>query len=405
MKRGVLIVAAVVLLCTVQSPTWGQEVSLSQLHQEIKARGARWEAGETSMSRLSHEEQKMRLGHIRSPNRGKGRVFAAVTPSYALAPTLDWRNNGGNYVSGVRNQGSCGSCWAFATTAALESYFLIKNKQPNTDLDLSEQVTVSCSGAGSCNGGYPDGAANYFVSTGLPAESCYPYTGTNGTCTSACANWQASAYKLKGYSWVTTQSGQTPVDAVKSALNDHGPLVMTMNVYRDFYSYRSGVYTHVSGEYLGGHAVLTVGYDDINQCFIVKNSWGTYWGESGYFRIAYSEITGDSEFGWETLAFEGNDPPTPPPTCDYTSSKLFSSAGGAGAVAVTPADGCAWTATSSASWITITSGASGTGSGTVQYTVAPSTATSSRAGTITVQGQTYPITQAGTAAVVSAGGR
>jgi C1A family cysteine protease len=405
MKKGVLIVSAIALLCIVQSPAWGQEVSLSQLHQEIKAKGARWEAGETSMNRLSHEEQKMRLGHIRSPNRGKGRVFAAVAPAYALAPTLDWRNNGGNFVSGVRNQGNCGSCWAFATTAALESYTMIKNRTPNVNLDLSEQVTLSCSGAGTCAGGYPDGAANYFVSAGLPAESCYPYTGTNGTCTSACANWQASAYKLKGYSWVTTQSGQTAVDAVKSALTDHGPLVMTMNVYRDFYSYVGGVYTHVSGDYLGGHAVLTVGYDDANQCFIVKNSWGAYWGESGFFRIAYSEITGDSEFGWETLAFEGNDPPTPPPTCNYTSSKLFSSAGGTGAMAVTPADGCAWTATSSASWISITSGASGTGSGTVQYTVAPATGPSSRSGTITVQGQTYPITQAGTASVASSAGR
>jgi C1A family cysteine protease len=344
MKKGILIGLAVLLLSSTQTLLRAQEFSLTQLHQDIKAKGARWEAGETSMSKLSAEEQKMRLGHIRSPNHGKGRVFSAVTPTYALAPTLDWRNNGGNYVSGVRNQGNCGSCWAFATTAALESYTMIKNKQPNTDPDLSEQVTLSCSGAGSCNGGTVDGPSNFFVSTGLPVESCYPYTGANGTCSSACANWQASTYKLTSWSWVTTASGQTPVDAVKAALVDNGPLVMTMNVYYDFFSYTGGVYSHVSGSFAGGHAVLTVGYDDANQCFIVKNSWGAYWGESGFFRIAYSEITGSSQFGYETIAYEGNDPPPPPPTCNYTSTKLFSAAGGTGAIAVTPADGCAWTA-------------------------------------------------------------
>jgi Papain family cysteine protease/Putative binding domain, N-terminal len=194
---------------------------------------------------------------------------------------------------------------------------------------------------------------------------------------------------------VTTASGQTPVDAVRSALTDHGPLIMTMAVYNDFFSYRSGVYTYVSGGLAGYHAVLTVGYDDANQCFIVKNSWGSGWGESGFFRIAYSEITSAVEFGYETIAYEGNDPPPPPPTCNYASSKLFSTAGGTGAIAVTPADGCTWTAASNASWISITSGANGTGFGIVQYKVAGNTG-ASRTANITVQGQAYPITQAGT---------
>jgi C1A family cysteine protease len=403
MKKSFIVGLAFVGLCMAQS-VWGQ--TLIQIQQEIQAKAARWKAGETSMSRLSPEEQRMRLGHIRSPNRGRGRVFSAATPAYALAPTLDWRNNGGNYVSGVRNQGNCGSCWAFAATAALESYTMISKRQPNTNLDLSEQVTLSCSGAGNCEqGGMPDAASNFFVSTGIPVESCYPYTATDGTCAAACANWQASAYKLKSWSWVTTASGQTPVDAVKAALVDNGPLVMTMNVYYDFFSYTGGVYSHVSGGFAGGHAILTVGYDDANQCFIVKNSWGAGWGESGFFRIAYSEITSDVEFGYETIAYEGDDPPPPPPTCDYTSSKLFSSAGGTGAIAVNPAGGCAWTAASSASWITITSGVNGTGPGTVLYTVTPATGASSRTGTITIQGQTYPITQAGTATVSSDAGR
>jgi C1A family cysteine protease len=404
MKKGLLVVLALCVLCVGPSLAHGQQVMLSQIQQAINAQGAKWEAGATSMTALSPDQQRMRLGSLPSPNRGKGKVTAAMTAAYALPPSIDWRNNGGNFVSYVKNQGNCGSCWAFAATAALESYTMIKNKQPNTNIDLSEQVTLSCSGAGNCEaGGYPDGASDFFISTGLPVESCFPYSGVDGTCTSACANWKPTAYKLNSYSWVVSSGAQPMIDAVKSALNDHGPLIMTMHVYNDFFSYRSGVYTHVSGSWAGDHAILAVGYDDANKCLVVKNSWGSGWGESGFFRIAYSEIEGDSKFGYETLAYEGNDPPPPPPTCDYVSSRLFGNAGGTGAIAVTPADGCAWTATGSASWISITSGGSGTGSGVIQYTVAPLNDTNtSRTGSITVQGKTYPITQSATA-TLSAG--
>ena len=390
MKKGLLVAFVFVVLCLGSSLAWAQQVSVSQIQQAIQAQGAKWEAGETSMTRLAPDQQKMRLGLLPSPNRGQGNVFTATTPVYSLPPTLDWRNNGGSYVSSIKNQGSCGSCWAFGTTAALESYTMIKNNQPNTNLDLSEQVTLSCSGAGNCEmGGYIDGASNFFISTGLPVDSCYVYTGMDGSCTSACPNWKASAYKLTSWSWVTGG-----VAGVKAALVDHGPVVVTMAVYNDFFSYKSGVYKYVSGGLAGYHAILAVGYDDTNQCFIVKNSWGTSWGESGFFRIAYSEVTGTSQFASEAIAYVGGTPPPPPPTCDYTSTKLFGSAGGTGAIAVTPADGCSWTATSNASWLTITSGGSGTGSGVVQYTVTPTS--TARSGAITVQGKTYTISQTNT---------
>ncbi|KJU84268.1 protein containing Peptidase C1A, papain [Candidatus Magnetobacterium bavaricum] len=87
-----------------------------------------------------------------------------------------------------------------------------------------------------------------------------------------------------GYSKIVT------VDKLKNALNTYGPLVVTMDVYEDFNSYKSGIYKHVWGENAGGHAILLVGYNDSGSYFIVKNSWGDNWGESGYFKIAYSEI-------------------------------------------------------------------------------------------------------------------
>jgi len=93
------------------------------------------------------------------------------------------------------------------------------------------------------------------------------------------------------------------INDIKTALATYGPLTTTFTVYSDFFSYRSGVYTYTSGTYQGGHAVLIVGYDDPGQYFIVKNSWGTGWGEAGFFRIAYSEVSGGSRLWRSNLCF------------------------------------------------------------------------------------------------------
>ncbi len=391
-KRQVLGVFGITSLYVFLIGTFSHATELDHVRGALQTQGASWVAGETSMSILTAQERAKRLGSMKSFASGQGRVPTSVTPPPALQPSIDWRNNGGNYVSGVRDQGQCKNYWAFAATAALESVTMISKKQPNTDLNLSEQVAVSCSGAGSCeSGGYPDYVSNFIRDTGLPAESCYSYTATDGNCATACANWKASAYKITSWSWVV-RDGQTPsVDTIEGALVDYGPLVMTMAVYNDFFYYTSGVYTHAWGGLAGYHAMLVVGYDDGGQYFIVKNSWGTGWGESGFFKIAYSELMGDSEFGYETIAYQKDNSS---PTCDYSISKLFSTSGGTGTILVTAADTCVWHAASSASWITIASG-SGTGTGTVQYTVADNTGASSRTGSITVEGQTYTITQAG----------
>ena len=148
------------------------------------------------MTKLSPEEQKMRLGLVLpdpTAYESRRRPFLTTGSPVAIPPTLDWRNNGGNWVTPVRNQGGCGSCWAFSTTAALESAVLRHRQTPNVNLDLSEQVMISCGGFGSCAGGMLELASDYFVQYGLPPESCYPYTYTNGLCSAACANWPALA--------------------------------------------------------------------------------------------------------------------------------------------------------------------------------------------------------------------
>lgn len=388
-----------------QASAWAQEQvrkqELTTIISAIAEKRAQWVAGETSVSRLTPPERKMRVGLIMPKVTGTEQLAVPETQAYMLAPSFDWRNNGGNYVTPVRDQRSCGSCWAFATTAALEAGKLIAAQTPSTDLNLAEQVLVSCGGAGSCGGGSIDRASNYLRSTGLPVEACYPYTSTNGTCSNACQNWTQTAQKITAWSWVATTA--PTVDALKSALSTSGPLVTTMEVYADFFNYRSGVYSYVSGSYQGGHAVLLVGYDDAGQYFIVKNSWGTSWGEAGYFKIAYSQINSVVKFGRYTIAYQvGASPPTPPPepppspTCTYTispTSVSIGAAGGSGTISINASAGCAWSAADSSSWIT--SSGSGTGNGTASYAVAANTSTSGRAGTITIADKSCVVSQAG----------
>lgn len=284
---------------------------LTDIQSAIKAKGAKWTAGETSLMKLSKEDRKKRLGLILdlSPQE---ELAPAPMEQITVAPvSLDWRNNVGDYVTPIRNQGNCGSCWAFATTAALESATLIAQNWSGADLNLAEQTLVSCSGAGDCGGGYIGSASNYIRNTGLPLEACFLYKALDAndippvTCDQACLNWQNSTYKIDSYSGVSAT-----VDAIKNALNTNGPLVTTMAVYNDFFSYSGGVYTHVTGSLAGYHAILIIGYDDTGQYFIVKNSWGSGWGsvagygtERGYFMIAYSQMSNEVSFGASTLSY------------------------------------------------------------------------------------------------------
>ena len=150
-------------------------------------------------------------------------------------------------------------------------------------------------------------ASNYIRDTGLPVETCYPYTGTDGSCGSACGTYNTATYTITGWADVT---GTSPtVSAIRDALVSYGPLVTTMDVYDGFLiPTPSGVYSHTTGDYDGGHAVLIVGYSDAGQYFIVKNSWGAGWGESGYFKIAYSELGTVVDFGDYTLRYTGTQP-------------------------------------------------------------------------------------------------
>jgi C1A family cysteine protease len=284
---------------------------LTDIQMSIKAKGAKWTAGATSMMKLSKEERKKRVGLIMDLSAENEMSFASDELAAVVPASLDWRNKSGDFVTPVRNQSSCGSCWAFAVTAAAESAWVISQNWSGMNLNLAEQILVSCSGAGDCGGGYIGSASNYIKNTGLPEEPCFIYKGldcndsTPVCCDQACAEWMDSTYRIDSYAGVTAT-----VDSIKNALNTNGPLVTTMAVYNDFFSYAGGVYTHVTGTLAGYHAVLIIGYDDPGHYFIVKNSWGSGWGstagygtERGYFLIDYSQMSNEVSFGGSTLKY------------------------------------------------------------------------------------------------------
>jgi len=294
-----MVFAGFLLLFGVQA--FAAEIDLIQ--QAIRVNRAQWVAKENPISRLPAETRKRLLG-ARSQDLDTGAPmldpYGAIPP---IPPAYDWRNVGGkNFVTPIRNQNPCGSCWVFGPVAALEAKSLITFNWPGRDLNLSEQIVLSCSGGGDCDGGYASTASDYLKNTGTGVETCYPYTATAGACGNACPHWQSSAYKIASWHYVSL-GGSGTAATIKNAIYSGGPVVAWFKVYTDFYYYSSGVYTPLWGSYEGNHFVLVTGYDDTLGAFIVKNSWDTTWGEAGYFKIAYSEFTGFTSFGNYTYGY------------------------------------------------------------------------------------------------------
>lgn len=299
MKKLILTMAAALLAAgpaaAQQALSGDAKSQIKEVQTAIAMAGAKWVAGETNVS-ATPEDWPWLVGYNFEPVDAEP---LDMVDAEALPPALDWRDANGNFVTPPRNQKKCGSCWAFAMTGGLEAYTLLKENTPGRNLDLSEQVMLSCSGAGSCNGGRL--TAGFLSRTGLPPEEAYPYTATDGDCKTAAAGWQQGAYKIGAYGSVSQN-----VNAIKTALVKFGPLPTAMMVYEDFMHYKEGVYSYTTGKRLGGHAVLLVGYNDEGRYFIVKNSWDTGWGDGGFFKIAYSELGGKSNFGLSTIAYRAS---------------------------------------------------------------------------------------------------
>ncbi len=275
---AVLLLAAVKILAA--------EIDVRAIQESIRAKGAQWSAGETWISKLPAEQRKMTMGLVREPVE-RDRMFK-LPPVENLPVKFSWRDNHGDFITPVKNQGQCGSCSYFSTLAAVEAWMRIKTGNPTLAIDLSEQFILSCGSVGSCEAGASIQGIHRFVrDQGTPSEACFPYREYDGVpCTNACADWASQLTKISDYATISYE--QTSVEDIKNAVY-RKPVVVDMDVYSDFQTYIGGVYEHVTGDIEGAHAVLIYGWDDSEQCWLCKNSWGTNWGESGFFRIKWGQ--------------------------------------------------------------------------------------------------------------------
>jgi C1A family cysteine protease len=280
----------------------------------IRSRGYNWQSGPTPLSTLSLEQKKERLGLRVTPEEIRAtelaikaqQTLSAVQAAFAAPAAVDWRNKSGNWTTGVKDQQSCGSCVSFATCATFESRIKIACRNASLSPDLAEAHLFYC-GCGNCCGtgwNFPP-ALDFCKQTGVAKEADFPYVPGNQPCKSG----------LTPYAKITAWTAVMSVADRKTKLSDKGPMVAGMAVYDDFYNYQSGVYKQVSTNLVGYHAVSVVGYDDNQQCWICKNSWGSSWGESGFFRIGYGESGIDTQFAFYDMDVTCPSPGPSPDDC------------------------------------------------------------------------------------------
>jgi len=283
--------------------------SLKRITDQIAAEELGWQAGRNSLFGLSDAELARRLGFMPGPEDEHLTVRIAraeqqrksrrrVAPAPAAAPSsFNWQNTTvggvtGNWTDPIGDQGSCGSCVAFGVGGTLGSRAAVTmNQLPDQSGPplLSPAYLFYCiaeaqDGMNCATGWWPSSALAACVSTGpgqggVPLWSYFPYTACDQSCV-VTIPWQ-------GFGCTSSQTF-TDTDDMKAYISGTGPLVGTFIVYSDFFAYQSGVYSPLSTAYaVGGHCINVVGYDDGTGAWICNNSWGTGWGMSGSFEIAY----------------------------------------------------------------------------------------------------------------------
>ncbi len=253
---------------------------IEALRQRVREKGYTFEVGPNPATAYTLEEL---CGTTVPPDFDQRIKKAAPAEAGPIPVSFDWRKLEG--CTPIKNQGGCGSCWAFATMGIVESQYLLHE---GIELDFSEQWLVSCTDAGGCSGGWYGAALNYLIAepdylgkSGAPLEEIYPYEARDADCVLAS---DAMRYSITEWSGI-----QQDIDAMKRAIMSYGPIAVTVYSNDLFQCYVGGIFNaHEDGA--TNHAVVLVGWDDAQGkegIWYLRNSWGAGWGENGYMRIEY----------------------------------------------------------------------------------------------------------------------
>lgn len=273
-----------------------------------------WKAGKNDFSGRKIEDIKRMLGVLKNPNGFKLDFIEHQVPN-DIPDTFDARQKWSNCpsISLVRDQSNCGSCWAFGAVEAMSDRICIATSG-KLQVNISAQDLLTCCkacGMG-CDGGYPEAAWDFWMHTGLVTgslygdmTSCLPYSlkpcehhttgplpncsGDSPTpkCAKQCNSQYTTPYAKDKHFGKSAYNVRSDVAQIQTEIMTNGPVEAAYDVYEDFLAYKSGVYTHTTGQFLGGHAVKMLGWgvEDNTPYWLIANSWNPDWGDQGYFKI------------------------------------------------------------------------------------------------------------------------